>query len=83
MGTLSASLCKFITRAFFLLQTHTKIAKKSLPGQMQSITPGEAVLTVAEPPPYGTVHAVGAMTIFSFPSLYDNFEGIVRLAVYC
>ncbi|XP_010095059.2 peroxisomal nicotinamide adenine dinucleotide carrier isoform X1 [Morus notabilis] len=40
------------------MQTHTKIAKKSQPGQMQSITPGEAILTAAEPPPYGTVHAV-------------------------
>ena len=50
------------------LQTHKEVEKKSQPGQTQSITLDEAILTAAaEPPPYGTVRAVGSITFLFVP----------------
>lgn len=41
------------------MQTHTKSRKKSLPGQSQTAASDESILAAAaEPPPYGTMHAV-------------------------
>ena len=44
------------------MQTHTKSPKKPMAGQTLLSTPDEAILAAAdEPPPYGTVHVVGAI----------------------
>lgn len=49
------------------MQTHKKISKKPITGQMLQSTPDEAILATAdEPPPYGTAHVVGAILCFIF-----------------
>uniref|UniRef100_A0A2N9H2P2 Peroxisomal nicotinamide adenine dinucleotide carrier n=1 Tax=Fagus sylvatica TaxID=28930 RepID=A0A2N9H2P2_FAGSY len=40
------------------MQTHTKISKKSQPGQTQLATPKEIILAASELPPFGTSHAI-------------------------
>jgi hypothetical protein len=42
----------------FSQQTHSKISKKSHPGQTLSVTPDETIPAASELPPYGTSHAV-------------------------
>ncbi|KAG2723856.1 hypothetical protein I3760_02G190200 [Carya illinoinensis] len=40
------------------MQTHTKIPKKSQPGQTLSVSPDETVFAASELPPFGTNHAI-------------------------
>ena len=40
------------------LQTHTKISKKDHPNRLATTTPEETILSVIDPIPYGTSHAV-------------------------
>lgn len=42
----------------FILQTHTKLSKKSQQSHASSIIPDESILAAIEPPPYGTSNAV-------------------------
>ncbi|XP_004307616.1 PREDICTED: peroxisomal nicotinamide adenine dinucleotide carrier [Fragaria vesca subsp. vesca] len=56
------------------MQTHRKISKKSHPDQMLSTDPEEAIVSAAEPPPFGTTHAV--QEVFGEGGFFGFWRGV-------
>ncbi|BBG98039.1 Mitochondrial substrate carrier family protein [Prunus dulcis] len=64
------------------MQTYKKNLKKSESGPELSTAQDEAVLAAAEPPPFGTTHAVGIMFCVTLNSLASTQEHVQIQEVY-
>lgn len=62
---------------FLHCQTYKKNLKKSEPGPELLTAQDEAVLAAAEPPPFGTTHAVGIMFCVTLNSLASTQVGVL------
>jgi len=73
-GCLNVLLTNPIWVVVTRMQTHSKISKKSHPGQTLSVTPDETIPAASELPPYGTSHAI--QEVFDEAGVWGFWKGV-------